>query len=934
MLSATKLFHAAPKLAPLLGRLLSSVFLAASLFRQQALAQFPSGKLFGTVYRSQGQQLVDALAHLSPEGPSLESFEARTNSRGEFAFVHLPPGFYNLTISIAGTQLGQCPLDIRVNSTLEVTVTLSGSGSKTAVTGFVCQALEPEAQWGSEFGNLSTDPLPNARNIWSLLESREPSTVTNRIDVGGLETGTPALFGALGASWTENQYELNGFDVTDPYIPGRPLIDPDTDAVTEFRVVSSAKPAEFGNAGQVLMIGTPLALESLHGEAGFFYSSRETQSDNMDDRLRAFNFPGPERLNHLLDGTAQLGGKLPRALASWPAFVSVSAQDLSKDLGGFGAPIDAGVYRGLVEFTPVSHDAQRLNVLYSGQHIFNSRQGATPQVAPNATTLGNENFHQFQSHWERTLNPSTTLDLGFGAVHAITSSGIQSGVTGAATLDLPLMARTGPAPLSVAGLRTRWQASGELEAFRSGALGSHSVDLGAAWDRSLISNRWGSLGGFEQVLVEGAGVEVIQWNTPASTQERMQDFTIFAQDAWRPFGWVWLPVGLQWETASGRAAAAKNVIRWSTLEPRVGLVVPLFPRGPVLRASWSRYGHLLQGRYLDFGNPVALGGQVFRWQDLDGDGVAQPGEISQRLRVFGGPYSVVDRGLAHPFTDEISIGLEQDFGAGFRLSSHFFRRDDHRLIGQLNTGVPLSTYRPKSILDPGNDGIAGTADDQVLTLYDEIPSSLGQDFFLLTNPPGDRASFKGLEIRLSKSLRRLWEFSASFTAMQTLAPTSPGNSVFENDTGFVGSLYTSPNTLLYDTSRTYFDRAFVGKATGYYRAPGGLQLATVVKYYDGLPFGRLLFVEGFNQGPFFVRTTPRGHPGGFQTEFNFTLDARVAREFRMPRGTLAGYIDCFNVLNVNQNTLESDLTGPAFQSRVPLSVEPPRLVRLGLEWIY
>ena len=147
----------------------------------------------------------------------------------------------------------------------------------------------------------------------------------------------------------------------------------------------------------------------------------------------------------------------------------------------------------------------------------------------------------------------------------------------------------------------------------------------------------------------------------------------------------------------------------------------------------------------------------------------------------------------------------------------------------------------------------------------------------------------------------------------------------------MGSLYTDPNTLLDDLSRTYFDRAFIGKATGYFLAPGGFQLAAVVKYYDGLPFGRILFVNGFNQGPFFVRHAAR-HPGGFQTQFNSTLDVRLARGFALRRHIISGYLDCFNCLNMNRNTLEADLTGPTFQSRVPLAVEPPRIVRIGLEW--
>lgn len=502
-------------------------------------------------------------------------------------------------------------------------------------------------------------------------------------------------------------------------------------------------------------------------------------------------------------------------------------------------------------------------------------------------------------------------------------------------MDLPRLLQSGAAPLATAGVRTRYEAKALYEVLPSRWLGSHSLDMGFDWDRSYIANRWDALGGIQEITVEGVGEEVGRWNTPARARHHAQDFGWFAQDAWRPLRAISLPVSVRLETSSGQAAGGANGVRWTTWEPRAGLVLPLSHRGLILRASWSRYAHLLQGRYLDFGNPAALGEQLFLWRDLNGDGQAQPQEIGPLLRVSGGPYSALDRGLARPFTDEVSVGIEQNFAARFLASVRFFRRDDRRLIGLLNVGVPFSDYQPVQVVDPGNDGIPGTSDDQTLTLYNRDISALGRDFFLLTNPPGDRASFKGFEIRLTKPLVRRWEFSASFTAMRTLAPTSPGNSVYENDTGFLGALYADPNTLLFDTGRTYFDRAFIGKATGYYLAPGGFRLGAVVKYYDGLPFGRLLFVNGFNQGPFFVRATPRGHPGGFQTQFNFTLDVRVARDLvRLGgrRGTLTGYLDCFNVLNMNRNTLESDLTGPQFQSRVPLAVEAPRLARLGLEW--
>jgi len=291
----------------------------------------------------------------------------------------------------------------------------------------------------------------------------------------------------------------------------------------------------------------------------------------------------------------------------------------------------------------------------------------------------------------------------------------------------------------------------------------------------------------------------------------------------------------------------------------------------------------------------------------------------------------VDPHIARPFTDEISFGLQQSVGNRVTASIHFFRRDDHRLIGLENPGVPFSDYTPVQYTDPGNDGVRGTPDDQVLTLYNEKPSALGHDFLLLTNP-GLRASYKGFEALVIAQVRNSWEFSASFSAGQTLARTSPGNSPFQNDTGFTGSLGVDPNTLVMSQGRTYFDRGYMGKITAYYAAPHGFYFAAVATYFDGVPFGRLLFVNGFNQGPFFVRATPVGHPGGFQTQLNSTLDVRLARNFHLREGTVSGYLDVFNILNLNSNTREADLTGPAFLLRVPLAIEAPRTVRLGMSW--
>ena len=893
-----------------------------------ASGQARSSNVRGVVSGS-GQPLRSVKVRLLGKNTSQAVRETLTDTEGRFQLFGLPWGTYEVEFSADGWHSRKLQVDLRPDSTLAVNVALADASSEESPPR--SQVVDQDLWFGTNFANFNIRQLPNGRNIWSLLQGQEPSTVTNRMEIGGTQTAVPALFSAFGASWTENEYRLNGLDVTDPYQTGLPDVNPDIDALSEFQVITASKPAASQASGESLGLVSLEPGGVLHGAAQMYVSGSALQSNNMDARLQSFDFPGGEQLNSLLDGSVQLGGKLPIPEVQLPFYVSVSTQQVSPNLGGFAVPIETGVNRVLVDFTPWSDRLQRIDVMYSGQHVFNSRQGAMPTVAPESTTRGSDNFHQFLARWSRSLNSATLLSASFGVVNAIVSSSFQNGVQGVSTVDLPLMIFTGPAPLATSGLRTRYEAQSTLQFMCNGPLGSHSVSVGFDWSRSDITQRWYAMGNAQQVLVNGAASEFVRWNTPTQTQQHVQNVAELIQDSWRPWKWLSLPVGLRIDTSTGQAHDANNGISWTTVQPRLGFVVPVWLPGMVLQGSWSRYGHLLQGRYLDFGNPLALGAQVYAWQDLNGDGVAQPQEIGQLLRVRGGPYSAISSRLTRPYTDEISIGVEQNIGNRITAYVRFFRRDDHRLIALQNTGVPFSDYTPVQYPDPGNDGIFGTADDQVLTLYNENPSALGHDFLLLTNP-GLRASYKGFQALVLLRLKSSWQFSANFTAGQTLADTSPGNSPFENDTGVVDTLAIDPNTLVMSQGRTYFDRGYMGKITAYYAAPHGFYLAAVATYFDGAPFGRLLFVNGFNQGPFFVRATPVGHPGGFQTQLNATIDTRLARDFRLRRGTLSGFLDVFNIMNWNSNTQESALTGPAFLLRVPLAVEAPRTFRLGAAW--
>ena len=58
----------------------------------------------------------------------------------------------------------------------------------------------------------------------------------------------------------------------------------------------------------------------------------------------------------------------------------------------------------------------------------------------------------------------------------------------------------------------------------------------------------------------------------------------------------------------------------------------------------------------------------------------------------------------------------------------------------------------------------------------------------------------------------------------------------------------------------------------------------------------------------------------------------MSHRFPLRHGAVRLMADMFNLPNRNNNTRERDLSGPDFNLRLPLAIQPPRFVRLGFEY--
>lgn len=354
-------------------------------------------------------------------------------------------------------------------------------------------------------------------------------------------------------------------------------------------------------------------------------------------------------------------------------------------------------------------------------------------------------------------------------------------------------------------------------------------------------------------------------------------------------------------------------IAWNSLSPRAAFAWRI-PRtgGLLLRGGYFRVYAPLAARDLDFANPNSLSGVEYQ---------AGTGALLGR---FGGPYSSISPSLERPYADEFDVGAEYPLARAIFLTVHLYRRDDKSRLGAIDIGVPFSAYTPVSIFD--------AYAQQNITVYAQNPATLGEDRYLLTNPPDLRFETSGVVADLSADWHGFL-FKASFSAQNAWGPSNPGDAAIENDPGVIGALYSNPNTLINASSRNYFDRGFVGKMQAAYQLPWRIELASTAVYLDGLPFARQLLVNGLPQGPILIATTIRGNPGdGNRAQYVINWNLRAERKFPTRAGAFTAGADVLNVSNAGERIQESDLNAPNFWERLPVAIQAPRWFRIFVRY--
>ncbi len=921
-----------------------------------------TGSIGGVVTDATGAVVPDCLVQVESEN-GVVSRTQRTGVRGGYAFSGLPVGRYRLRFDFAGFDPAQ-PEAVKVDAGahVELQVTLqvqglavfTGVGSKDRKRTGVAETVDPTL----------LHSVPTGRSLWSVLELT-PALVTDRIDVGGSESGQQSTFSALGTSSTQNQYYLNGVNLTDPEALGASASYYSYDAFEEVQVSTAGHDAEIQPPGVVLNIVLKSGGNQLLGGAAFYFENDALQSDNLDDRLRAQGVSPSNSLDVYSDLSAELGGPIARDRAFF--YASYARQRIAPYAIGFFLPGgEPGVDRTDLS-TVVARPSLSLEsrgslgfLFFQNRKLRPYRNASRLRPTPATALYQDSTTRVLQGLYSRPHGDKALFDARFSFVDLDFPLGEDPDLPDDAysRIDLANGVRSGGPGSDERFSRSRKQANAALFLYADDWLsGSHDVKLGweGAWNRS--GTGYDLNGAILYRDFFGEPIQVELYSEPLTTVNDLSSQGFFIKDSIVRGRWV-VNVGARFDRLSSgypdqsrspgpweeffraqgleeSTAGEGGLLSFSSVAPRLGFAYSLTSDGrTLLRASYGRFYHQIGTDLVSSQNPNGHAVGLFRFRDENGNRLLDPGEVDLDAPLAVGlpALNEIDEEIEQPRTDELSLGVDRDLGSDLTLSVTLLYRKDRQLIDDVNVGVPESAFQEEEALDPGRDLVVGTADDSVLPVFNQSRDTLGHDRFRLTNPEGLEARYRGIVIEADKRAER-WHLTASLSLSESEGYLpGPG---FESLGGAPSAtpLFNDPNTLTNARGRTFWDRPRVFRLSGFYEWKWGMRFASTYRYQTGRPLYRSILVSTtlepvpLAQGPIEVLAEPQG--AAVQPSVHL-LDVRAKKEFSLGRaGTLDLLFDLFNSFNENTATEISSRRG-AFGA--VLEILPPRVARIGIRY--
>ena len=295
-------------------RLATSVILFCVFFATNVItAQVENGTITGQVTDPSGAVVPGAAVTVVQVATGLV-IRGETNSEGTYTVPQLRPGAYNVVVERSGFKRAEASVTLTVAQVARLDLQLPVGSQAEEVNVQAENSAQLDSQTSTldyTVGTKQVDQLPlNGRNAYGLA-ALTPGIATGSYFGQGLSVTRGAVVAAAtnnfetnGGIGGSNEVLLDGISIV-VCCQGQPAVTPTLEMVDQFKVLTSAPPAEYGrSSGGILNIVTKSGSNDLHGDVYEFLRNDALDAANFfTKRSGVYPFPGradytlPHRFN-------------------------------------------------------------------------------------------------------------------------------------------------------------------------------------------------------------------------------------------------------------------------------------------------------------------------------------------------------------------------------------------------------------------------------------------------------------------------------------------------------------------------------------------------------------------------------------------------------------------------------------------------------------
>jgi hypothetical protein len=972
------------------GRIVAVAALLLLAVGGTAFAQLQTGNLYGTVTDDKGAALPGVTVTMSGQGaPQVQV----TNAQGQFRFLGLPPGNADLKAELEGFSTIDYPnivINIGRNTSIEVKLSPAVEDVIT-VTAESPLLDERRISTGATVSQTELEKIPTARDPWAILQST-PGVLTDRINVGGNESGQQSQYVGPGSSGDQAVWSVDGVVITDMAALGSSPAYYDFDAFEEMQVTTGGSDSTLATGGVVLNMVTKRGTNEWRGSGRFFDTDQKWQSNldagNIEFGPNQATFKQGNRIVSVRDYGAELGGPIVKdRLWIW---------------GSYGRQkVDLLTIADVSDFTDLKTENVKLNaqILPSNSATLFYFNSDKTKIGRNAGPTRPQETTWDQGHFGKTPTAYKAEDT-----HIFSSSFYLTGLYSVVNGGFELAPEGGLDATSYWDENLVWhntfflnqterpQKQYKADAsnfFNTGSL-SHELKFGAGYRQADVTSlsRWGGAGiNFAPGLFFNE--ETIALSRDGGASVRTNYTSVYGQDT-LTVGNLTANIGVRYDRQDGdnlaRSLPASRIaptvlpavsiptsdigFSWTDITPRLGLTYALgAERKTLLRASYSRFADQLGSGTASWLNPLGAQGYAYLYTTNTGGAILTPDQIvpgslqgySSNVNPFTGGLlqsNALDPDLSAPQTDELLLGVEHALLPEFVVALNLtYRRqtdilNSSRLVfddpDAFSTANINRTGRPSTSADYVRCGTPGYAACPTGTLPGGDPYTA--NVYYLRNGLSSRGGFylynsgleneyKGASLVFTKRLANRWMFRGNVTysdwtwskvpSSDISDPTSPlGGGQREGDQVLQGS-----GTASGSKAGVYINSKWAYSVNGLYQVapdhPWGFNVALNVQGRQGYPVPYYVRVGlPANENSALTYVQATDRPDTFRLDDINIVDARVEKEFNFSDFGLTLGVDCFNVFN------EAFVQQRQHRLRVGSSnnvteITSPRIFRLG-----